>query len=271
MVKATKTKSSKCEVAQTDCLALGTDKFWQLHSAARLAILDPPYNMGKAYDSYHDEKSVVEYLMWFTQRLAAVRKCLVKTGAIWVFINDGLVSEVDLQCKAAGLFKRNHIVWYYTFGQHHNGNFTASHTHLLYYTGQKGKRTWNPDAIRVPSARQIKYKDKRADPRGRVPDNTWVLFPEQLPQGWDPLGDTWLFSRVCGTFHEREPHSPNQIPVPLMERIILATSDPGDLVLDPFCGAGSAGVACKRTGRDYFGTDISKTCVRKTKERLARD
>ncbi len=67
---------------------------------------------------------------------------------------------------------------------------------------------------------------------------------------------------------ERRKHSPNQIPVPLMERIVLACTHKGDLVIDPFCGTGSSGVACAMYDRDYIGMDISDRCVREASNRL---
>ena len=171
-------------------------------------------------------------------------------------------------CKSLGLRKRNHIVWFYTFGVNHQNQFTPSHTHLLYYSCSRTQWTFNGDAVRHPSARQLKYNDKRANPKGRLPDNTWVLFPEQLPEGWDPAGDVWLESRVCGTFHERERHSPNQLPVPLISRIVQVCSDPGDLVIDPFMGTGTVGVACRLHGRSYVGCDVSKTCAQQSTRRI---
>ncbi len=263
-----KKKLLRCDAYHGDCLRVVPEHV-EPHSV-KLAILDPPYNMGKAYDAYDDSKSLDQYLAWFRDRMSAICRALHGHGALWLFINDGLVSELDVLVKKMKFYKRSHVIWYYTFGQNHSKIFTPSHTHLLYYVRCRSQWTFNPEKIRVPSARQLKYNDKRANPKGRLPDNTWILFPEQIPDGFDPSGDTWLMSRVCGTFHERESHSPNQIPVPLMERIILSTSNPGDLVLDPFMGSGSAGVAAQLHGRAYIGMDVSKTCVRESKRRLSQ-
>jgi DNA modification methylase len=239
---------------------------------ARLAIADPPYNLGMSYEAYQDNKPVKEYLDWTRQWLTALLAVLHKHGSLWIFINDGLVSELDMICKSEfKLWKRSHVIWHYTFGQNTSANFTPSHTHLLYYARTKSKFTFHKDDedLRHLSARQFKYKDKRANPAGRLPDNTWVIFPELLPEAFDPAGDTWLSSRICGTFDEREEHSPNQIPIPLMERIVRATSSPGDLVVDPFCGSGSSGVAAKLLGRSYVGIDLSDTACKQSRQRIA--
>lgn len=248
-----------------DCLHALKDVQGQ---APTLVIADPPYNVGKDYQAYHDKQPVSDFLQWLEDRMRIMRTALAPHGSMWVFINDALVSEVDVLCKRAGFYKRNHVVWHYTFGVNHKKQFTPSHTHLLYYTKSRSKWTFNADAVLQPSARQVKYNDKRAHSKGRLPDNTWVLFPEQLPAAFDPAGDTWLASRVCGTFREREKHSPNQIPVPLMERIVRTCSNPGELVLDAFMGTGSAGVACATHGRNYLGFDVSDVCVSQSSRRV---
>lgn len=97
-----------------------------------------------------------------------------------------------------------------------------------------------PNAILVPSARQLKYKDKRANPQGRVPD------------------DVWEFPRVCGTFKERRPWHPNQHPEALIERIVKLSCVPGDLVIDMFAGTGTVNRVCKRLGIDCIGIEISE-------------
>ena len=103
--------------------------------------------------------------------------------------------------------------------------------------------TWNTGDIRVKSARQLKYKDKRANPLGRVPD------------------DVWEFPRVCGTFHERRKWIPNQHPEALIERMVLMSTNPGDLVIDLFAGSGTVHRVCKRLGRQSISIDISQEYV----------
>ncbi|NLH39806.1 MAG: site-specific DNA-methyltransferase [Elusimicrobia bacterium] len=94
--------------------------------------------------------------------------------------------------------------------------------------------------IRVPSARQLIYKDKRANPLGKIPD------------------DVWQFSRVCGTFKERIGKHPCQMPEDLLELIIKTSSNQGDLVLDPFGGTGTTSVVAKRLKRNFITMEISK-------------
>lgn len=234
-----------------------------------LIIADSPYNIGKAYAHYDDNKPHDEFMGWMQEWLSAAALILHKHGSMWVFAPDEWVSEIDVYCRfSLALYRRSWVTWFYTFGVANQKNFSRSHTHILYFTKSKTKFTFNADAVRVPSARQLVYADARQNPKGKLPDNTWVLLRDELEPYMTPDKDTWLVSRICGTYKERQKHSSNQIPIPLMERIVLSTSNPGDLVLDPFMGTASSGIAALKHGRDYVGIDISPVCVKHSKRRI---
>ena len=95
------------------------------------------------------------------------------------------------------------------------------------------------------------YRDKRANPRGKLPDDTWGEFP-----------------RLCGTFGEREGWHPCQMPVSVLSRIIRTTSRVGDVVFDPFSGSGTTLVAAKRLGRQFLGTELSPAYAANIERRL---
>jgi site-specific DNA-methyltransferase (adenine-specific) len=171
--------------------------------------------------------------------------------------------------KKFGLTKRNHIVWTFTFGKAAQKSFTNSHCHILYYVKNKNDFFFDENAVRVPSARQLVYNDKRALRGGKQPDDVWMLLKDQMEPYLTPDTDTWLESRICGTFKERCKHSPNQLPVPLVERIVLAASRPGDMVVDPFVGTGTAALAALKRGRRFWGCDLSKVCVTQALRRVA--
>lgn len=236
----------------------------------KLMIADAPYNIGMAYAGYKDSLSDVEYEAWTRKWLLAAWEALADDGSLWVFCPDEWASLTDVTCKALGMERRNWVVWFFTFGQKAQNRFTRSKVHLLYFAKDRKRFTFNAEAVAVPSARQLVYKDKRATPAGKPPDDTWVLLREQL-ESCGPDLDVWLESRVCGTFKERMPHSPNQLPVPLLERIVRACSNPGDLVADPFVGSGSSGVAAVRHGRHFLGYDLSAECVKKSRDRITQE
>ena len=183
-------------------------------------------------------------------------------------IGDEYAAEIKVRLDALGLRLRNWIVWHYTFGVHCERKFTRSHAHIFYYVVDPKHFTFHADAIRVPSARQTTYADRRANPKGRVPDDTWVLRPQEDGRLYRPEEDTWYLSRVCGTFKERTGH-PCQMPEALLERIVRVASNPGDRVLDPFAGSGTTLAVAKRLGRHYLGMELSPEYAERIRQRLA--
>jgi DNA modification methylase len=234
-----------------------------------LAFADPPFNIGYEYDRYDDRRARHDYLEWTAKWLAAVQRVLKPTGSFYVAIGDEYAAEIKIALDGLGLTMRNWIVWHYTFGVSCTRKFNRSHAHIFYYVVNPKSFRFNADSIRVPSARQTTYADRRANPLGKLPDDTWVLRPQEDGSFFGPEDDTWYVSRVCGTFKERGQH-PCQMPLALLERIIRVSSNPGDLVLDPFAGSGTTLAAAKKCGRDYFGVELSDNYVEAIRDRLGR-
>jgi site-specific DNA-methyltransferase (adenine-specific) len=147
-----------------------------------------------------------------------------------------------------GLHYRETIHWVETFGVHCETKFGQDHRPLFRFTRHPRRQVFHP--ARVPSARQTVYHDKRANPAGRAPSNVWTI------------------SRVCGTFYERLDGFPTQLPLDLLRRVIETASDPGDLVLDPFSGSATTGVAAVELGRRYVGIELSPAFAERSRERL---
>src|SRR5882757_5386494 len=210
-----------------------------------LAFADPPFNIGYEYDTYDDRKAKKDYLAWTEKWLAGVRRVLKPSGSFYVAIGDEYAAELKVRLDDLGLTMRNWIVWHYTFGVNCSHKFNRSHAHILYYVRDPKRYTFNPDGVRVPSARMTTYADRRANPVGKLPDDTWVLRPQESDEHFLPGQDTWFESRVCGTFKERVSH-PCQMPEAVLERIIRVATRPGGLVLDPFAGSGTTLAAARR-------------------------
>src|SRR5205823_531075 len=138
-----------------------------------------------------------------------------------------------------------------------------------YYVADPKRYIFNADAIRVPSARQTTYADRRANPKGKVPDDTWVLRPQEDQRSFSAESDTWYVSRVCGTFKERTGH-PCQMPEALLERIIRVATNPNGVVLDPFAGSGTTLAVAKKLGRRFLGCELSKDYATGVEQRLER-
>ena len=205
-----------------------------------LVFADPPFNIGLKYDNYNDNLSYQDYYEWSERWIKETHRILKNSGSIYIAIGDEFVAELNIILKKTGFYFRNWIIWYYTFGQSQRKKFNRAHTPILYFTKDKENFKFNADEIRVPSARQLKYKDRRANPKGKVPD------------------DVWEISRLCGTFKERIGDHPCQMPENLLERIIKASSNEGDLVLDPFGGTGTTAAVSKKLNRNYVTMDTSK-------------
>jgi site-specific DNA-methyltransferase (adenine-specific) len=218
---------------------------------ADLIFADPPFNIGYKYDLYEDRRKYEDYYAWTEQWMSACRRVLKPAGSFWVAIGDDYAAEVRVIGRKLGLNLRNWVIWHYTFGQNTKRKFARSHTHLFYWTADPKTFTFNDLAVRIPSARQTTYADRRANPKGKLPD------------------DVWSFSRVCGTFNERVAWHPCQMPEKVLERIIRTSANEGDLVLDPFSGSGTTCCAAAQLGRRYLGLELSAKYVEHSQRRIA--
>ncbi len=217
-----------------------------------LVFADPPFNIGYVYDKYRDDRPDEEYVEWSRDWMRACQRVLKPTGSFYIAIGDEFAADIRVIGRELGLHLRNWIIWHYTFGQNTKAKFCRAHTHIFYFVKDAERFTFNDRLLRFPSARHTEYQDLRASPLGRLPDDVWDEFP-----------------RVCGTFRERAGFHGCQMPEALLQRIVLASSNPGDLVLDPFVGSGTTAAAAKRTGRRYIGIDLSPEYAEQTRRRLA--
>jgi len=238
--------------------------------SVHLAFADPPFNIGYDYDAYDDRLSADAYLDWSRRWMREVVRVLRPDGTFWLSIGDEYAAELKVTAtRELGLTCRSWVVWYYTFGVNCKQKFSRSHVHLFHFVRDAAAFTFNTDAIRVPSARELVYGDKRANPTGRLPDDTWVLRPQDLPDGFGAAEDSWYFPRICGTFKERSGWHGCQMPEQLLGRIIRASSNEGETVLDPFGGSGTTLAVAKKLGRSFLGMELSDDYADKISARLA--
>jgi len=235
-----------------------------------LAFADPPFNIGYDYDAYDDRLSADAYLDWSRRWMGEVARALRPDGTFWLASGDEYAAELKvIATRELGLTCRSWVVWYYTFGVNCKQKFSRSHAHLFHFVRDAARFTFNTAAIRVPSARELVYGDKRANPTGRLPDDTWILRPQDLPDGFGAAEDTWYFPRICGTFKERSGWHGCQMPEQLLGRIVRASSNEGDTVLDPFGGSGTTLAVAKKLGRSYLGMELSDAYADRIAARLA--
>jgi site-specific DNA-methyltransferase (adenine-specific) len=236
-----------------------------------LVFADPPFNIGYSYDIYHDKLDCKKYLDWSHQWFSEVWRVLLPDGTFWLAIGDEFAAELKvIATRDIGFICRSWVIWYYTFGVNCKRKFTRSHVHLFHFIKDKKNFTFNDNQIRIPSARQLIYNDKRANPNGRLPDDTWILRPQEINDEFTADKNTWMISRVCGTFKEREGWHNCQMPEAILERIINVSSNPNDKVLDPFLGSGTTAVVAKKLNRQFAGFEISKKYFELCKKRLQK-
>lgn len=260
-------------VLNEDCVA-GMKKLPD--ASVQLVFADPPFNIGYEYDVYNDSRCADDYVKWCRQWMKQVKRILAPNGTFWLAIGDEYAAELKVELThKLGFTCRSWVIWYYTFGVNCRRKFNRSHVHLFQMVKDARGFTFNFDdpAVRVPSARQLIYNDKRANSKGRLPDDTWILRPQDATgltgePGFQADEDTWCFSRVCGTFKEREGWHGCQMPEQLLGRIIRVSSNPGDWVLDPFTGSGTTLVVAKKLGRKYLGYELSEEYTQRATQRL---
>lgn len=255
------------KIIQGDCIKLLNDgsKGW-----VDLVFADPPFNIGYLYHGYEDKRKTEDYLKFSLDWMKAVHRALKPNGSFYLAIGDEYAADLCvLARREIGFNLRNWIVWHYTFGQQTKKMYAKSHTHILYFTKDAKEFTFNADAVRVASARQTTYSDARANPKGKLPDDVWFLRPQETPEEFFKAdGDTWNISRVCGTFKEREGWHGCQMPIGVLNRVVAASSNPGDIVLDPFNGSGTTCVAAALQKRRFVGIDQSEEYVAHARKRL---
>ncbi len=235
-----------------------------------LAFADPPFNIGYDYDVYDDRKQRDHYLQWSREWIVAVHRVLKADGTFWLAIGDEYAAELKLLSQEIGFHCRSWVIWYYTFGVNCTQKFSRSHAHLFHFVKDARKFTFRAGDLdnRVYSARQLVYNDVRGNPTGRLPDDTWILRPQDLQDCFTPDEDTWYFPRVAGTFKERAGFHGCQMPEQLLGRIIRVCSEERELVLDPFSGSATTLAVAKKLGRNYLGFELSKDYVARGQARL---
>ena len=211
-----------------------------------LVCTDPPYNLGKNYGNNIDWKQWHEYEEFTRSWLKETKRILQPTGSLYVFMGIRFISQLFLILQEMNFHLNGWITWHYTQGMGRIKGFSPRHEDILYFK-KSDKYTFNLDDIRIPQ----KFYRKRNNMKGANP------------------GDVWQFSHLHYSNPERLDH-PTQKPEALMKRIILASSNENDLVLDPFVGSGTTCVAAKMLGRKWIGIDVNPGYIEISRERLRK-
>jgi site-specific DNA-methyltransferase (adenine-specific) len=247
-------------------------------ASVRLVVADPPYGIGLNYGDHYDDNIEDGAYRAFTRRwLAACARVLTPDGSVWVIVNADRGWMVCAEATdGAGLRLHQQVIWRETFGVNCTGKFNLTHRALLWLCGAECRQpVFNREAVNRPSDRQLKYNDRRANPKGKNWDSVWLHLPARAPEAGE---DIWTVSRVCGTFGERlidakirsTGRQLTQLPLDLIRPIVGACSDRGDLVVDPFAGTGVTAIACAELARDHVGIELSAETASVARRRLLR-
>ncbi len=239
-------ETAQCLLYNVDCITA----FQQLDSPlVSLTVTSPPYNIGKAYET---PLPLDEYLAWCQRWIDEVYRITLPDGAFWLNLGylplPGRAKALPipyLLWQRVPFFLIQEVVWNYGAGVAGKKFFSPRNEKFLWYVKDENRYTFNLDAVRDPN---IKYPNQKKN--GKIKVNALGKNPS----------DVWQFPKVTSgtdrSSKERTAH-PAQFPEQVIRRIILSTSNPADLVLDPFMGSGTTAVAALRLGRKVVGFEIS--------------
>lgn len=240
--------------------------------SVRLVITSPPYNIGKEYEV---QKELDNYLEFQKDVIRELVRVLADDGSIcWEtgnYVDGGEIVPLDIVFypvfKAFGLQLRNRIIWHFNHGLHCSKRYSGRYESILWFT-KSDEYLFHLDDVRVPA----KYPGKRAyrgpnkgkpsgNPLGKNPSDTWEFVANE----WG--NEIWEIPNVKSNHPEKTIH-PCQFPIELCERCVLAHTNPGDWVLDPFMGTGSALLAAIMHGRKALGVDKESAYIELARTRI---
>ena len=242
---------------------------------ARLIVSSPPYNIGKEYEHTRD---LADYAAWQSEVLAECSRILSDDGSLcWEVGNYVRAGEIvpleyifyGILHDTLGLKLRNRIIWAFEHGLHARRRLSGRYESILWFT-KSDKYIFNLDPLRVPQ----KYPGKKhhkgpkkgqysSNPLGKNPGDLWLRIAEEWDEG------IWDIPNVKHN-HPEKTHHPAQFPIELVERLVLALTEPGDVVLDPFMGVGSTAVASVLHDRRAIGVDQDASYVEAASERVEK-
>ena len=228
--------------------------------STQLVITSPPYNIGKAYEKKLNLETYYEQQKKIIEQCARV---LTEQGSIcWQVgnhVDNGTIIPLDTLLfpifHNLGFAMRNRIIWHFEHGLHCSRRLSGRYETVIWFTRNTKDYVFNLDPVRVPQ----KYPGKK-----------YFKGPKAGQYSCNPLGknpgDVWDIPNVKNNHVEKTEH-PCQFPVELIERFVLALSNEGDWVLDPFLGVGSSTVAAVKHRRKGMGAEVVKRYVEIARER----
>ena len=225
-----------------------------------LIYCDILYNTGKKFKDYDDNLGTPqEAIEWYEPRLLEMRRLLKDTGSIYLHMDYRLVHYMKVKMDEVFGIKnfQNHIIWCYNGGGVTKKRFNKKHDDILFYTKSKNfiyNTQYQP--LNKNSANRLKHNHRGLDKSDRIKKGT-------------PMVDWWVDIKCIVNPANKEYVGYNtQKSKALLERIIKASSNKGDVIADFFMGSGTTCVVAKELGRNYIGCDINLKSIEITDKRL---
>jgi site-specific DNA-methyltransferase (adenine-specific) len=220
-----------------------------------MCFADPPFNLKKKYNSYKDKLQDEEYIAWSKIWIEELVRVTKPTGSIFIHnIPRWLIYFAAILNEKA--YFRHWIAWD-AMSNPVGKTLLPAHYGILFYT--KSQKNFKFYEIRMPHKRCRVCNSYLKDYGGKK---------EQMHPFGPLVSDVWTDIHRIRHNVRRDKH-PCQLPIHLLERIVLMTTDPGDVVLDPFLGTGTTAIAAKALGRHYIGIEIDPFYKKIAEEKLA--
>lgn len=236
-------------------------------SSVDLLCTDPPYNLKVAdWDTFESQQSFMDFTKaWLDAALPKLKP----TGSLFVFNTPFNSAFILAHLVERGLYYQNWITWYKKDGfAPTKKRFTNNQETCLYFTKDPKRFTFNADAVRIPYASTSRIEAART--KGILKSDGTRWFPNEkgklCPDVWEIVSERHK-NKINGRV-VKSPH-PTPKPIEMIERIVLAASDPGQLVVDPFSGTGTVAVACVKHGRQFICNDRNPAYNAIGRERVA--
>lgn len=225
-----------------------------------LMIADPPYNLTKNFGkSTFKEMGIEAYKEWLDDWLSKTVRILKDNASIYI-CSDWKTSIAIPEIAGKYFLLQNRISWEREKGRGAANNWKNCLEDIWFFTKDKDY-TFNLDAVKIQRRVIAPYRDKSGLPKD------WVQEDDQRYRMTAPSNIWTDISIPFWSMPENTPH-PTQKPEKLIAKLILASSNPGDLIFDPFVGSGTTAVTAQKLGRDYVGIEREKEYVALTLKRL---
>jgi DNA modification methylase len=227
-----------------------------------LIIADPPYNLRRDFGNESDKQTDGEYIASVQGWIALLPRVLKNSGSLYICCDWRQSSLFEIEMKKAGFHILNRITWKRDKGRGAAKNWKQNMEDIWFAVKNKNEYIFNLEDVKIPKKVIAPYREN-----GKPKD--WYIKPDGTQERMTHPSNIWTDMTVPFWSMPENTEHPTQKPEALIERIILASSNEGDRVLDLFSGSGTTSVVAKKLGRKFIGIEMNPDFVRLGLKRLA--